>query len=45
MMDETNVARALQRLVHVDKLLTREEAARYCALVGIPVSGIDGDDG
>lgn len=40
-MDQANVVRALQRLVHVDKLLTREEAARYCALVGIPLTALD----
>jgi hypothetical protein len=40
-MDEAAVVRALQRLVYVDKLLTREEAARYCALVGIAQPELD----
>lgn len=41
MTHDKALVRALHRLVHVDKLLTREEAARYCAIVGIPVSEID----
>lgn len=40
-MDEANVVRALQRLVYVDKLLTRDDAARYCAIVGLPIEIID----
>lgn len=40
-MDEAQVVRALQRLVYVDKLLTREDAARYCSLVGLPPGALD----
>lgn len=35
------LVRALHRLVHIDKLLTREDATRYCAIVGIPISAVD----
>lgn len=38
---DKTLARALHRLVHVDKLLTREEATRYCAIVGMPISVLD----
>jgi hypothetical protein len=35
-MTQDELARALRRLVFTDKLLTLEQAYRYCDLAGIP---------
>lgn len=35
-MTHEELARALRRLVYTDKLLTLEQAHRYCDIVGIP---------
>lgn len=40
-MTHEDLARALRRLVYTDKLLTLEEAHRYCDLTGIPRGMLD----
>lgn len=40
-MKEDELARALRRLVYTDKLLTIEEAYRYCDIVGLPRRVVD----
>ena len=39
--DAATLARALRAAVHTHRLLTREEALRYAALVGLPQSTLD----
>ncbi len=39
--DEAALVRALRRLVRTDKLLTIEDAYRYCDLTGIPRRALD----
>lgn len=43
-MMETPVVRALRRLVYTDKLLSLEDAFRYCDVAGIPREAITKDD-
>lgn len=45
MMDASQAVRALKRLVFTDKLLTLEDAFRYCDVAGIPREVITKDDG
>lgn len=35
-MKQDELARALRRLVYTDKLLTIEQAYRYCDIAGLP---------
>lgn len=44
MMESAPVVRALKRLVYTDKLLTMEDAFRYCDVAGIPREAITKDD-
>lgn len=44
MMDADPVVRALKRLVYTDKLLTLEDAFRYCDVAGLPRASITKDD-
>ena len=39
--DDQELARALRRAVHSLRLLSIEEARRYCDLVGLPRSVLD----
>ena len=44
MMESAPAVRALKRLVYTDKLLTLEDAFRYCDIVGLPRASIMKDD-
>ena len=44
MTTDEELVRALRRLVYTDKLLTLEQAHRYCDLVGIPRRLLDWQD-
>lgn len=44
MSTREELARALRRLVYTDKLLTLEQAHRYCDLAGIPRRALDEPD-
>lgn len=41
MTDQVELARALRRAVRTHKLLTLDEARRYCLLVGLPPTVLD----
>lgn len=40
-VDTPTLIRALRRAVFTDKLLTLDDARRYCSLVGLPLSALD----
>lgn len=44
MIEPLQVVRALRRLVYTDKLLTLDDAFRYCDVAGIPREAITKDE-